>query len=52
MMANGFTQGNVDAAYKLLTRNFWKGQIWLFKWVFTAGPYKSFMAPSGGPDFV
>jgi hypothetical protein len=52
MRAYGFSRANVNAAYKLLTRNFWKGQVWLFKWVFTAGPIRSFLAPSGGHDFV
>lgn len=51
MRAYGFSRANVNAAYKLLTRNFWKGQVWLFKWVFTAGPIRSFLAPSGGNDF-
>lgn len=47
-----FSRANVNAAYKLLTRNFWKGQAWLFKWVFTAGPFRSFITPSGGNDFT
>lgn len=51
MRSFGFSRANVNAAYKLLTRNFWKGQVWLFKWVFTAGPIRSFLAPSGGHDF-
>lgn len=51
MIAFRFSRANVDAAYKLLTRNFWKGQVWLFKWVLTAGPIRSFLAPSGGHDF-
>lgn len=52
MRAFGFSAANVNAAYKLLTRNFWKGQVWLFRWVLTAGPIRSFLAPSGGPDFA
>lgn len=52
MRAYGFSRANVNAAYKLLTRNFWIGQVWLFKWVLTAGPIRSFLAPSGGHDFA
>jgi hypothetical protein len=51
MRMYGFSRGNVNAAYKLLTRNFWKGQAWLMKWVFTAGPIRSFLAPNGAGDF-
>lgn len=51
MVANKFSTDDVKAAYKLLTRNFWKGQLWLMKWVFTGGPVRSFKAPNGAGDF-
>jgi hypothetical protein len=48
----GFKKRHVDAAYKLLTRPFWRLQFWFFKWIFTAGPYKSLISPRGKPDFM
>ena len=48
----GFSQANVKAAYKLLTRKFWNNQIWFWKWVFTGGFIKSAKSSSGGRDFA
>lgn len=47
----GFTRNHVAAAYKLLTRPFWKLQYWFFKWIFTAGPLRSIQRAGGGADF-
>ena len=51
MRAYGFSRANVNAAYKLLTRNFWRTQFWFFKWIFTGGFIKSAKSSSGSADF-
>lgn len=51
MTSYGFNWLHVKAAYGLTTRNFWKGQAWLLKWIFTGGPVVSFLNRHGGPDF-
>lgn len=48
----GFSQANVRAAYKLLTRKFWNNQIWFWKWVFTGGFIQSAKSSSGSRDFA
>jgi hypothetical protein len=35
MRRYGFRRRHVKAAYKLLTRRFWNGQFWFFRWIVT-----------------
>lgn len=42
--AYGITQGHVNAAYKLLTRPFWKNQFWFFKWILKGRFRNDFMS--------
>lgn len=48
----GFSQANVKAAYKLLTRPFWNNQFWFWKWVFTGGFIQSAKSSNGAADFT
>lgn len=50
--AYGFSQANVKAAYKLLTRKFWNNQFWFWKWVFTGGFIASAKSSRGAADFA
>merc|ERR1712227_317778 len=50
--AYGFSQANVKAAYKLLTRPFWNNQFWFWKWIFTGSFVKSAKSSNGAADFA
>lgn len=48
----GFGKRHVEAAYKLLTRPFWKLQYWFFKWIFTLGPLNDIRTAGGDKNFA
>ena len=51
MKRYGLKKRHVDAAYKLLTRRFWSGQFWMWKWIFTGGFVRSAKSYYGYRDF-